>query len=81
MSGIPFARDAVVEITQGMSRGQRGVVVGPARSMYLGTPDVELRMEDGGVRWLRPDFLRQLAPAPTESDDDLLSPLRRVRCP
>jgi hypothetical protein len=55
-----FARDAVVEITAGMSKGLRGVVLGPARSMYLGVPDVEVRMEDSSVRWIRPDYLRRI---------------------
>lgn len=57
----PLPAGAVVEITAGMSKGLRGVVLGPARSMYLGVADVEVRMEDGTVRWLRPDYLKVIA--------------------
>jgi hypothetical protein len=28
--------------------------------MYLGVPDVEVRMEDSSVRWIRPDYLRRI---------------------
>jgi hypothetical protein len=57
---IPFAVDSVVEITSGMSKGQRGVVLGPARSMYRGVPDVRVRKENGDESWIRPDYLRSL---------------------
>jgi transcription elongation factor len=57
---IPFAPGDVVEITDGMSKGLRGTVLGPARSMYLGVADVALRMEFGREAWIRPDWLRVL---------------------
>jgi transcription antitermination factor NusG len=57
---IPFAPGDVVEITDGMSKGLRGTVLGPARSMYLGVADVALRMEFGREAWIRPDWLRRL---------------------
>jgi hypothetical protein len=59
-TGIPFAPGDVVEITDGMSKGLRGTVLGPARSMYLGVADVALRMEFGREAWIRPDWLRRL---------------------
>ena len=72
---------SVVEVARGDSKGFRGVVLGQARSTYKGVPDLEVRFENGDVRWIGPDMLRVLAPAPVPSDDDVMSPLRRVRCP
>lgn len=79
MKGIPFAPGVVVEVLSGTRKAQRGVVVGEARSMYRGVPDVEVRFEDGMVRCMRADYLREMrVPAATASDDDVMSPLRRV---
>ena len=58
---IPFSKDEAVEVTQGASKGIRGRVIGPARSMYLGVADVAIRTETGREAWIRPDFLRRLA--------------------
>lgn len=69
---------AVVEVTTGTRKAQRGVVIGEARSTYRGVADLEVRMEDGSIRWLGPDVLRVLAPAPAASDDDVMAPLRRA---
>lgn len=72
---------AVVEVVGGTRHKQRGRVICEARSTYRGVPDWLVRMEDGMERALGPDVLRVLAPAPAASDDDIMSPLRRVRCP
>jgi hypothetical protein len=69
---------SVVEVTKGTRMKQRGVVLGEARSTYQGVPDLEVRMEDGTVRWLGPDVLRVLAAPPADSDDDVLASLRRA---
>jgi hypothetical protein len=55
-----FPPGCVVELTEGMSKGLRGVVLGEARSMYLGVPDVAVELETGFVRPIRPDYLRRL---------------------
>lgn len=55
---IPFAPGDLVEITQGSSKGVRGRVIGPARSMYLGVSDVAIMLETGREAWMRPDFVR-----------------------
>ena len=72
---------AVVEVVGGTRHKQRGRVIGEARSMYRGRADWLVLMEDGMERALGPDVLRVLAPAPAASDDDVMAPLRRVRCP
>lgn len=50
----------VVEVTQGPRKAQRGVVVGEARSMYLGVADIDVRFEDGHIRSMRPDYLGEM---------------------
>jgi transcription antitermination factor NusG len=57
---IPFAPGDAVEVIQGASKGLRGRVIGPARSMYLGVADVAIRTETGREAWIRPDYLRRL---------------------
>lgn len=57
---ISFPVGAVVEITSGMAKGQRAVVLGEARSMYLGVPDVAVRLEFGREAWIRPDYLKEI---------------------
>lgn len=72
---------AVIEVICGTRKAQRGVVLGEARSSYHGVADLEVRMEDGMVRWLSPAVLRRIdVPAATGSDDDVMSPLRKVTC-
>jgi hypothetical protein len=78
MGRIVIRAGSVVEVTKGTRKAQRGVVIGEARSCYRGVSDLEVRMEDGSVRWLGPDVLRVLAPAPAGSDDDVMAPLRRT---
>jgi hypothetical protein len=51
----------VVEITSGMSRGQRGVIVGPTRYRFGEQPVYDVRLETGYVRPIREDFLRRLS--------------------
>ena len=72
---------SVVEVVGGTRHKQRGVVLGQARSTYKGVADLEVRMEDGVIRWLGPDVLKVLAPDASPSDDDVMSPLRNVACP
>lgn len=60
-----FPSGCVVEITAGMSKGIRGVVVGDAKSSFDGrTPDLEVKTEDGRVRTIRHDYLRRLDTGP-----------------
>lgn len=61
LAEIPFPVNAVVEITSGMSKGQRGIVLGPARSTYNGVADVRVQKENGDESWIRPDYLRRLS--------------------
>ena len=55
-----FPPGCVVQLTSGMSKGLRGIVLGEARSMYLGVPDVAVELETGMVRPIRPDYLRRI---------------------
>lgn len=78
-----FAPGDPVEIVRGDAKGQRGRVEGFApTSMIPGVRDLKVKLETGREQWVRPDFLRLLeVPQASPSDDDILSPLRRVRCP
>lgn len=81
--GPTFAKDDAIEIVRGDAKGSRGRVEGFApTSMVPGVRDLAVKLETGRTIWIRPDFVRELvAPAPSPSDDDVMSPLRRVRCP
>jgi hypothetical protein len=83
MAGPMFAPDDPVEIVRGDAKGQRGRVEGFApTSMIPGVRDLAVKPETGRTIWIRPDFVRELvAPEPSPSDDDVLSPLRRTACP
>lgn len=78
-----FAPGDPVEIVEGDAKGLRGRVEGFApTSMIPGERDLKVKLETGRERWIRHDYLRLLdVPAATPSDDDVMSPLRRVRCP
>lgn len=56
--GMP--EGAVVEITAGMSKAARGVVVGPTRYRFGEVPVYDVRLETGYVRPIREDFLRRI---------------------
>jgi hypothetical protein len=60
LQGATFPVDSVVEVVLGLRKGQRGVVLGEARSSYRGVSDLEVRFEDGMVRWVGPDVLRRI---------------------
>jgi hypothetical protein len=59
IAGIP--EGSVVEITAGMSKALRGVVVGPTRYRFGQEPVYDVRLEGGYVRPIRESFLRRLA--------------------
>lgn len=60
-SARPFFIGEVVEITAGMSKGLRGMVVGDADLRPMeGYPTMRVRLEGiFGERWIRADYLRR----------------------
>lgn len=79
-AGPMFAPGDPVEIVRGDAKGQRGRVEGFApTSMIPGVRDLVVKLETGREQWIRHDYLRLLeVPSPSPSDDDVMSPLRRV---
>ncbi len=77
--GPRFATDDEVIVTRGSRRGTTGIVVGPTPFLVR---HFDVRFGDGLTRAIHEAFLRRAdVPAPTESDDDVMSPLRRWGCP
>lgn len=60
VQGLSFPVGCVVEVVGGLRKGQRGRVLGEARSTYHGVSDLVVRFEDGMERWIGPDMLRRL---------------------
>ena len=63
-ASLYFPAGAVVEVVAGERKAQRGVVLGEARSSYRGVVDLEVRFEDGMVRWMGPAMLRRIDGGP-----------------
>lgn len=53
---------AVVEITSGLRKSQRGVLLEVRNSAFFGVPDLAVQFEDGHVRVIRADFVRRMTP-------------------
>lgn len=51
---------SVVEVTSGLRKGQRGVVLEVRPTAFHGVPDLAVQFEDGHVRTLRSDFAREM---------------------
>lgn len=51
---------AVVEVTSGLRKASRGVVLEVRNTTFFGVPDLAVQFEDGAVRTIRADFLRRL---------------------
>lgn len=72
----PGARIMVIE---GASRGDVGAVVGVSRFTFDGETCWIVQLDDRPYESvIRASFL---VPEPERSDEDILGPLRRVRCP
>lgn len=56
-----FPVGCVVEVTSGLRKAQRGIVIGDAPSAFLGVADLAVQFEDGVVRPIRHDYLRRMA--------------------
>jgi transcription antitermination factor NusG len=50
----------VVEITSGLRKGQRGVVLELRDTTFFGAADLAVQFEDGMVRVIRADFVRRM---------------------
>lgn len=50
----------VVEVTSGLRKASRGVVLEERGTAFFGVPDYAVQFEDGQVRVLRGDFLRRM---------------------
>lgn len=51
---------SVVEVTNGLRKASRGIVLETRSTKFFGVPDVAVQFEDGSVRTIRSDFLRRL---------------------
>ncbi len=52
--------DAVVEVTSGLRKAQRGRVLEVRPTAFFGVPDLAVQFEDGAVRIMRSDYLRRI---------------------
>jgi hypothetical protein len=50
----------VVEVTSGLRKASRGVVLEERNTAFFGVPDYAVQFEDGQVRIIRGDYLRRM---------------------
>lgn len=79
-AGPRFCVGDRILIVAGMSRGLVGRIVGPSIHRWDGDHVWAVRLD---AEPQRDAHIREemMAPEPSESDEDVMGPLRRVRCP